>query len=87
MSVNDPFVVKEFAKVKDAKDRIKWIADGNGDLTKALDVMIDLGKGHLGKRTRRFSMIVDNGKVTEFNDEKSADLTELSKVSTILKQI
>mmetsp|Transcript_35220 Transcript_35220/g.41108 ORF Transcript_35220/g.41108 Transcript_35220/m.41108 type:complete len:185 (-) Transcript_35220:188-742(-) len=87
LAVNDPFVMKEYAKFKGSKDNIKWIADGNGELVKALDLAIDLGKGFLGTRSRRCSMIVKDGKVEELNDEKSTDMTDISRVSTILKQL
>ena len=44
MSVNDPFVVTAFAEFLGAKARINFIADGNGELTKALGMDMDLSE-------------------------------------------
>lgn len=87
MSVNDPFVVGAFAKKLESKDTLTWIADGNGDFTKALDVGVDLSKGSLGYRCRRFTMIIENKKVIEFNDEKGPQMTDLSRVVSVLAQL
>jgi len=42
LSVNDPFVVKHFAATLGSKGLINYMADGNGELTKALDLEVDL---------------------------------------------
>ena len=42
MSVNDPFVVTAFAEKLGGKEAINFIADGNGDFTKALGLNFDL---------------------------------------------
>jgi peroxiredoxin len=42
MSVNDPFVVTEFARLLGGKNLVNFIADGNGEFTKALDMGLDL---------------------------------------------
>jgi peroxiredoxin len=47
------------------------LADGNGDYTKALGLELDGSKFGLGKRGKRFSMIVDNGVVKELNIDES----------------
>jgi len=52
-----------------------------------MDVGVDLSKGALGYRSRRFTMIIDNKKVTEFNDEKGPQMTDLSRVVSVLTQL
>ena len=42
MSVNDPFVVIAFAEFLGSKHLINFLADGNGELTKALGLEMDL---------------------------------------------
>ncbi len=42
MSVNDPFVVTAFAELLGGRDRVTFIADGNGELTSALGLDMDL---------------------------------------------
>ena len=61
MSVNDPFVVTAFAEKLDGNDHVNYMADGNGDWTKALGLDFDLSAVQLGNvRSKRFSMIVKN---------------------------
>jgi peroxiredoxin len=86
MSVNDPFVVTAFAQHLGGKDKIHYLADGNGELTKALGLEMDLSVAHLARRGMRMSMVVKNGVVTEVNNENGPGLTETSSCSTVLKQ-
>lgn len=86
MSVNDPFVVTAFAQHLGGKDKVNYLADGNGELTKALGLEMDLSVAHLSHRGMRMSMVVKNGVVTEVNNENGPGLTETSSCSTVLKQ-
>eukprot|EP00351_Strombidinopsis_sp_SopsisLIS2011_P002447 CAMPEP_0116885304 /NCGR_PEP_ID=MMETSP0463-20121206/18585_1 /TAXON_ID=181622 /ORGANISM="Strombidinopsis sp, Strain SopsisLIS2011" /LENGTH=73 /DNA_ID=CAMNT_0004543453 /DNA_START=331 /DNA_END=552 /DNA_ORIENTATION=- len=73
MSVNDPFVVTKFAEQLKANDSISFIADGNAELTKNLDMGMDLSAVQLGHiRAKRFSMIIKRNSVLELNDENGA---------------
>lgn len=87
LTVNDPFVVKAFAEKLAGQDKLAFIADSNGDFTKALDAGADLSAAGLGFRSRRFSMYIKDGKVEQFNDEKSPKMTDLSRVPHILQQL
>ena len=76
MAVNDAFVMDAWGKDRGVGDKIKMLADGNGDYTKALGLEMDGSKFGLGSRGKRFSMIVDNGVVKELNvDEGKYELT------------
>ena len=48
LSVNDPFVVIAFAEYLGSKKLINFLADGNGELTTALDIGMDLSSVQLG---------------------------------------
>ena len=85
MSVNDPFVVKAFADHLGGKDKINFIADGNGELTSALGLEFDLSAAHLAKRGVRMSMVIKDNVVVEVNNENGPGLTEVSGCSTLLK--
>ena len=39
------------------------LADGNGDFARALGLEVDLTPGRMGKRSKRYSMIVEDGVV------------------------
>ena len=76
MAVNDAFVMDAWGKDRGVGDKIMMLADGNGDYTKALGLELDASKFGLGSRSKRFSMIVDNGTVKELNvDEGKYELT------------
>ena len=65
MSVNDPFVVTAFAELLGGREKITFIADGNGELTDALGLDRNLTAVQLGPiRSKRFTMIVKNNLVT-----------------------
>jgi peroxiredoxin len=85
LSVNDPFVVVAFAELLGGRDKINFIADGNGELTKALGLDFDLTAVQLGPiRSKRFTMIVKNNRITEINSEEGAMLTEKTGALKIL---
>lgn len=87
MSVNDPFVVSAFAEKLGGKQHVNYLADGNGQFTKALGIELDLSVAQLSVRGRRLSMVIKKNTVIEINDENGPKLTEVSSCSTILKQV
>ena len=85
MAVNDAFVMGAWGKAQNA-DEILMLADGNGDFTAALGLVLD-GKGFgLGNRSQRFAMIVENGKVTHLNVEPGpgVDVSSAEKMMALL---
>lgn len=75
ISVNDPFVMSAWGLQFNTKGKIRMLADPSASFVKALDLTIDLPPLG-GTRAKRFSMIIDNGVVSELNVE--ADGTGLS---------
>jgi len=51
--VNDVFVMTEWKKASGAEGKIEFLADGNGDFAKALDLTMDGSAGGLGLRKGR----------------------------------
>jgi len=72
ISVNDPFVMGAWGKA-DGSDDITMLADGNGAFADAVGLVMDGSKFGMGKRSQRYSMIVDDGVVTELNVEPSGE--------------
>lgn len=73
VSVNDAFVVGAWAEAQNAEN-ILMLADGNGDLTKALGLDFDASGFGMGLRSKRYVMIVDDLVVTHLAvDEKGLD--------------
>ena len=70
VSVNDAFVMGAWGKDQKAGDKVHMLADGNGDFTRAVGLEMDGTKFGMGKRSQRYSMIVDNGVVKSINVEE-----------------
>ena len=70
VSVNDAFVMGAWGKDQNAGDKVHMLADGNGDFTRAVGLEMDGTKFGMGKRSQRYSMIVDNGVVKSVNVEE-----------------
>ena len=59
------------------------LADGNGELTAALGLELDGSRFGLGIRSQRFSMIVEDGKVTHLNIEEGPGV-DVSSAETMM---
>ncbi|MBM3509693.1 MAG: peroxiredoxin [Alphaproteobacteria bacterium] len=86
VSVNDAFVMDAWGKAQNTGDKVMMLADGNGDLARAMGVEMDGTGFGLGHRARRYSMVIDNGKVTKFNLEEAGKF-EISSAEKMLEQI
>ena len=87
VSVNDHHVMSAWAKSTGATDKITFIADWDAGFTKAMGLDADLSGGGLGVRSKRYSMIVDDGKVTALNVEDSPGEATLSGAAALLEQL
>ena len=68
ISVNDAFVMGAWNKA-DGSDDITMLADGNGAFAEATGLEMDGSKFGMGKRSQRYSMIVNDGVVEQLNVE------------------
>ena len=87
ISVNDAFVMKAWADSQDiTDDSIVMLADGNGELTKALGLVLDGSGFGLGERSQRYSMLVKDGVVTQLNIEQGGEF-KVSSAEHLLAQL
>ncbi|KAK4753965.1 hypothetical protein SAY87_002069 [Trapa incisa] len=86
ISVNDPFVMKAWAKTFPENKDVKFLADGSAKYTYALGLELDLGHKGLGVRSRRFALLVEDLKVKAANIEAGGEFT-VSSADDILKAI
>jgi len=84
-AVNDAFVMGAWNKAAGSAD-ITMLADGNGDFAEAVGLTMDGSGFGLGKRGQRFSMVVDDGVVTELNVEAPGDFS-VSSAEHMLGQL
>jgi peroxiredoxin len=68
-STNDVFVLTNWAKDSKADGKILMLADGSAEFAKKIGLDIDLSARGMGVRSKRYSMIVENGVVKALNVE------------------
>jgi peroxiredoxin len=85
--VNDVFVMEAWKKSTGADGKIEFLADGNGEFAKALDMTIDASGNGLGIRSKRYSMLVEDGVVKKLNVEEAPGKCEVSGGGELLKQL
>jgi len=69
LAVNDPFVMEAWGQNQNASGKVRMLADTGATLTKALELDLDLSAVLGSVRCKRFSMLVDDGKVSKLNIE------------------
>lgn len=87
LAVNDPFVLEHWARETGALDKVTFLADGNGEFTRALGLEFDGGGAGLGVRAKRFAMLVRNGEVAELAVEDSPGTVTISGAEEFLKRL
>jgi peroxiredoxin len=85
--VNDVFVFDAWKKSTGAAGKIEFLADGNGDFAKALDLALDGSGIGLGIRSKRYAMLVEDGVVKKLNVEDVPGKAETSSADNLLKQM
>lgn len=85
--VNDVFVMEAWKKSTGADGKIDFLADGNGEFAKAVGMDFDGSGNGLGTRSKRYSMVVDNGVVKALNVEDAPGKCELTSGEALLKQL
>ena len=85
-AVNDVHVMKAWAKHAGAEGKITMLADGNGTFARACGLESDKTASGMGLRSKRYSMVVENGVVMQLNVEDKPGVN-VSGADTILTQI
>ena len=88
VSVNDTFVMNEWAKDQHAEN-ISFIPDGNAEFTEAMGMLVDKDDLGFGKRSWRYSMLVRDGVIEKMfiEPEVPGDPYEVSDADTMLGYI
>ena len=85
LSVNDAFVMGAWGRDQHTAGKVRMMADGSADFTKATGLTLDLSAGGLGLRSQRYSMLVVGGVVKSLNVEAPSKF-EVSNAETLLAQ-
>jgi len=85
LSVNDAFVMGAWGKANDAAGKVRMLADGNGEFTKAVGLGLDASGFGMGTRSQRYAMIVKDGRVEHVAVEPGPGLNVSSAESILAK--
>jgi peroxiredoxin len=85
-AVNDVHVMHAWSVASGNDGKIMMLSDGNGEFARALGLNIDLSGSNMGERSRRYSMIVEDGVVKTLNVEDKPGLN-VSDAGTMLGQL
>lgn len=85
VSVNDAFVMGAWGRDQKTAGKVRMMADGSAEFTRATGLTLDLGARGMGLRSQRYSMLVDDGVVKSLNIEAPGKF-EVSDADTLLKQ-
>ena len=86
VSVNDPFVMGAWGRDQHTAGKVRMMADGSAEFTKATGLTLDLTARGMGVRMNRISMLVDDGVVKQLSVEGPGKF-EVSDAETMLKQL
>ena len=85
VSVNDAFVMGAWGREQKTFGKVRMMADGSADFTKATGLTFDLTSRGMGVRSQRYSMLVKNGVVLSLNVEAPGKF-EVSDAQTLVAQ-
>jgi len=85
LSVNDAFVMGAWGKANDSAGKVRMVADGNGEFTRAVGLALDASGFGMGARSQRYAMIVKDGRVEHLAVEPGPGLNVSSAESILAK--
>jgi peroxiredoxin len=86
IAVNDAFVMSAWGKSAAAEGKVRLLADGNAEFTRALGLEMDASKFGMGVRGKRLSMLVEDGVVRQLNIEPPGEFG-ISSAESLLQQL
>jgi peroxiredoxin len=85
VSVNDAFVMGAWGREQETAGKVRMMADGSAEFTKATGLTLDLTGRGMGVRSQRYSMLVVDGVIKALNIEAPGKF-EVSDATTLLEQ-
>lgn len=88
VSVNDPFVMHAWGEATGAASAgLTMLADAQSEFTSAIGMQFDAPPVGLMARSKRYAMLVEDGKVTALNLEENPGACEISAGEGLLDKI
>jgi peroxiredoxin (alkyl hydroperoxide reductase subunit C) len=86
VAVNDAMVLAAWGQMHGATGKIHMLSDGLAEFTRAIGLDQDLTERGLGIRSKRYSMLIENGKVTDIHIEPPG-ACEISRGDAVLERL
>ena len=86
VAVNDAWTMGAWAESQGAGDKILMLADGNGDFAAAMDLVMDGTGIGLGKRSRRYAAVIEDGVITSLDVEEPGKM-EVSVCEAVIQKV
>lgn len=86
-AVNDHFVMDAWRDASNASGKVEFLADGNAEFAKAIDLSFDGTGNGMGTRSKRYCMVVEDGVVKTLNVEEAPGKVDVSSAENLLKSL
>ncbi|HTV46486.1 MAG TPA: peroxiredoxin [Stellaceae bacterium] len=87
VAVNDAAVMGAWGRDQKTDGKVTMLADGSGEFARALGLDVDLSRAGLGLRSKRYSMLVEDGVVKSLSVEAQPGQVEASSAEAMLKSL
>ncbi len=85
LSVNDEYVMQAWLLSYTEGEKILGIADGNGDISNNLGLLVDKTENYMGTRSTRFAMIIRDNNIDELLIEEPGEYKRTSAENLLTK--
>ena len=87
IAVNDPFVMSAWGEQHGVADKVLMLCDAEAAFTRSIGLSLDLSDLGLGERSKRWSMVVEDGIVATVNVEDSIFDAHASGAANLLVSV
>ena len=87
ISVNDPFVMNAWGKENNVDKKILMMGDPFLNFTKAIGADVDKSARGLGVRSNRYTMLIEDNKILQLQEEKETGMCQISAAENFLNLI
>jgi peroxiredoxin len=85
--VNDVWVMKAWKEASGAGDKVMFLSDGNADFAKATGLEMDMSARGFGIRSKRYSMIIEDGVLKDLAIEETPGTATASGAEAVLAKL
>ena len=87
IAVNDPFVMSAWGKQNNVDENILMLGDPFLTFTKSIGAEVDKSERGLGIRSNRYTMLIEDNKILQLQEEKETGMCQISAAENFLNLI